>query len=309
MSCFKKRSFSRGIGRPTPFVLVVVLLLPCSLFAQSYDSLNALTRHKAKLYYSNGTAVRAGQIATRIDKVHGYYDSAVHFKPAATLLILSPADWPTYSAKGAVYGMPHYTGNQTLIVASEDNPFWKSFAPPADKLPKDLAGQLIKAYSDKNGNLSMQGFFDQLAIHEYAHAYHNQGGLSMQRKWMGELFANILLHTYVAEREPALLPALTLFPKLVISQGTQGFAYTSLTDFEEKYDDIARKSPRNYGWYQCKLHAAAADIYNAGGPEVIKKLWVALQHKTKLNDDDFAAMLAKDVHQSVADVFLKWNAE
>ncbi|RYE14560.1 MAG: hypothetical protein EOP51_27950 [Sphingobacteriales bacterium] len=225
-------------------------------------------------------------------------------------MILAPGDWGNYAAKGAVYGMPHYTTNQTLIVASEDNPFWKSFTPPIDKLPPALAAQLIKAYTDKSGNLSMQPFFDLLAIHELAHAYHNQAGLTMQRRWMGEFFANLMLHTYIAEQEPELLPALTLFPQLVISQGTQGFTFTTLTDFEDKYDDIARQNPRNYGWYQCKLHAAAADVYNAGGSDVIKKLWVALKKdKTKLNDADLIALFTEDVHQSVADVQLKWNGK
>jgi hypothetical protein len=292
------------------FILLTVIAFPISLFAQSYDSLNLLNGHKAQVYYSNGTGERARQIAARIDKVIAYYDTSIGFAPAAKILVLNPGDWGKYSAKGAVFGMPHYTENKTLVVASEDNPFWKSFTPPIDKLPKELATQVMSAYSDKSGHLSMQPFFDLLAIHELAHAYHNQGGLTMQRKWMGELFANILLHTYIAENEPGLLPALTVFPRLVMRQGTQGFAFTSLTDFEEKYDDIARQNPRNYGWYQCTLHDAAADIYNAGGSEVTKKLWVALKkQKSKLNDADLASFLATDVHQSVADVFLKWNGK
>ena len=85
----------------------------------------------------------------------------------------------------------------------------------------------------------------------------------MQRKWMGELFVNILLHTYVAENEPQSLPALTLFPKMVVAAGSSEFKYTSLNDIQERYNDIARDYPKNYGWYQCRWHAAAADIYKS----------------------------------------------
>ena len=46
----------------------------------------------------------------------------------------------------------------------------------------------------------------------------------------GELFCNILLHTYIAENEPEQLSALTVFPQMVIAGGTDGFVYTSLSD-------------------------------------------------------------------------------
>jgi len=41
----------------------------------------------------------------------------------------------------------------------------------------------------------------------------------MQRLWMQELFCNIMLHTYIAENEPQNLPALELFPEMVVSGG------------------------------------------------------------------------------------------
>jgi len=279
-------------------------------FSQSYDSLSLLNGYEVKVYYSDGTAERANQIAVRCDKVITYYKPILGIEPSVNVLILNPADWAKYSAKGAIYGMPHYTNSQTLVVASEDNPFWQSMVPPIDKLPKELAENVVKTYSNKNGNLTMQSFFDLLAIHELGHAYHNQFSVKMQRKWMGELFPNILLHTYIAENEPELLPALTLFPQIVIAGGTAGFPFTTLSDFEEKYNEIAQKSPRNYGWYQCKLHAAAATIYTAGGNKAIARLWNTLkENKNTLNDTDLASTLADKVHQSVADVQLKWDTK
>lgn len=37
-----------------------------------------------------------------------------------------------------IYGMPHCSNDHTLIVASEDNAFWRSFVPPLEALPQDL---------------------------------------------------------------------------------------------------------------------------------------------------------------------------
>ena len=53
---------------------------------------------------------------------------------------------------------------------------------------------------------------------------------------MGELFVNIMLHTYVAEKQPELLPALETFPNMVVGGGTADYKFTSLNDFEELYN-------------------------------------------------------------------------
>lgn len=104
----------------------------------------------------------------------------------------------------------------------------------------------------------------------------------MQRKWMQELFVNIILHTYVAEKEPQLLPALETFPNMVVGAGTAEYKFTSLADFERLYESMGMGA-KNYGWYQSKLHVAAKNIYNAGGPRVMKKLWVALKKHQEKN--------------------------
>ena len=288
-------------------LLFFFLSLPALLAAQNYDSLIHLDGYQTKVYYSNGTNERAKKMASRCDKVVQFYKKQIKFEPSVTLLILSPQDWSKYT-NFPVYGMPHYNDNKTLIVASDDNDFWKSFIPPISQLPRQLADQIISTYSNKNGDLTMQAFFDLLAIHELGHAYHNQGKLTMQRKWMGELFANILLHTYIAENEPELLPALTVFPKMVEAGGKSELKYTSLKDLETNYTEIGQKYPKNYGWYQSRWHIAAGNIYNTGKVKTFKKLWVTLKSNNEVLDNAaFASLLSRKVHRSVADVLLKWD--
>ncbi|HEY6626363.1 MAG TPA: hypothetical protein VIZ21_05365, partial [Ignavibacteriaceae bacterium] len=161
---------------------------------------------------------------------------------------------------------------------------------------------------DENGGLLMQAFFDLLAIHEIGHAYHHQAGVNVQRMWMGELFCNILLHTYIAENEPEQLPALTVFPQMVIAGVKEEYKFTSLTDVEERYEEIGQKYPKNYSWYQCRWHSAAGDIYDASGVEAFVKFWNAFSdQREKLNDEELAVFLSEKVHQSIADVMLKWD--
>jgi len=288
--------------------LILFLLFQTTVLAQNLTELNALNGHEAQVYYSDGEQDKASQMAIHIDKVMSFYDEVLDYRPEVTLLILSPEDWGK-NTTFPVYGMPHYSDNQTLIVASEDNAFWKSFILPLNALPKETADLIQTTYSKPNSSLSMEPFFDLLALHELGHAYHIQGGLKMQRKWMGEFFSNIFLHTYVAENEPKLLPALTVLPKVMIGQIDQSsLKYTSLEDLELYYDEIGQRYPNNYGWYQFRWHYAAGTIYDAGGLDILKKLWIALKdEKGTLNDSEFINLLSQQVHKSVADVPLKWD--
>ncbi len=306
------KTFSRQTGLFKPFCLLTLLLLiscftPGRLNAQTYDSLIMLQGHQVRVYHSEGAAVKAKRMAGQLDQVMQFYSGQTGFTPSVVLLVLSPADWNKYS-QGMVYGMPHYTNSKTLVVAAENNDFWKSFIPPLDKMPKELAGTIRETYTDPESGLTMEPFFDLLAIHELGHAYHKQGGLQMQRNWMGELFVNIFLHSYIAEKEPALLPALTVFPKMVVANtDIATLKYTSLQDLEKFYTQIAQQSPQNYGWYQCRWHMEAGSIYEAGGIAVMKKLWQALLNQQEIVADKlFTDILAVKVHVRVAAVPLNW---
>jgi hypothetical protein len=286
-------------------VLLFFLFIYASpVVSQSLDSLIHL--EKTNLYFSKGFEKRATEISKNIGGATDYYSKVLHFTPEVTILVLSKDDWSHYTSF-PMYGMPHYTSSKTLVVASSNNDFWNSFIPDMNVLPPSLADQVRNAYGQSDGSITMERFFDLLALHELGHAFHIQGGLKMQRKWMGELFCNIFLHTYIAEKAPDLLPALTVFPQMVVSTGTDGFTFTTLQQFEDNYVALGQKYPKNYGWYQCRLHVSAQKIYDAGGKEVILKLWNTLKSPDAINDDaKFTDLLRDKVHQSVANVVVKW---
>ncbi len=260
------------------------------------------------IYYSAGRGERAKSIASFMHSAISYFQNEISFTPNTKLYILAPQDWKGIAAPPLknVYGFPHNLDSGRLVIAADDNDFWASFLPPVEKLPPLLAAQISTAYGKPDGTYSMRPFFDLLALHELGHSYSSQAGLKMHRHWMGELFVNIMLHTYVAERQPQLLPALEAFPDMVIAAGTSGYSFTSLEDFERLYPTLGMGA-KNYGWYQCRLHAAAKSIYNSGGSDIMKKLWTALKkHQQEMTDSEFTTMLSKEVHPSVAELYLKW---
>ena len=288
------------------FCLCIFLHLFQPLQAQEYKTLQRLNTPELEIFYSNNQKPVATTIAHRAHDAILYYQYLLQFKPQVTLLVLAPDDWKLYT-KSPVYGMPHYSGSKILNVASSDNAFWNSFLPPLDQLPLPLHSQIVKTYRDSN-RVSMRPFFDLLALHELGHAFHMQANLEMQRKWMGELFVNILLHTYIAEKDTASLAALTLFPRMVIGNGVKEYTYTSLQSLDEGYDDIARNHPKNYGWYQCRLHAGAAKIYERDGKLAAVKLWNALKHTTtRLDDKELLQLLETNGLTSIADLIRDWD--
>lgn len=291
------------------FLFLVLFLLAQGSGAQQYNKLGKLNDHSARVYYSKGHEQRARAIALRMDKAMAYYQQLLPFRPSVTLLVLGEADWSQYTFF-PVYGMPHYTGDSTLVVAASDNAFWKSFLPSLEQLPTELRQAVQATYRRPGGSLSMEAFFDLLALHELGHAFHFQGGLNLQRKWMGELFVNILLHTYVAEKEPESLPALTLFPRMVVGGGTKEFAYTSLADIEARYEEIGQRHPQNYGWYQSRWHSAAAAIYEAAGPQIGRTLWEAFKRQSEpLGDEALAAFLEASGAKAVAGMMRSWDQD
>lgn len=296
-----------NIGRS--IILGLYILLSVSgIQAQTFENLNHIPGINMETYNSKGSNEQAESMATLCDSVLSFYMSIIDFEPTVTLLVLSPTDWGEYT-KFPFYGMPHYPDEETLVVASEDNDFWKSMLPPLDQLPATLALQISDTYSDSNGNLTMRGFFDLLAIHELGHAFHEQGNLTMQRKWIGELFANMFLHTFIAEKRPELLPALTIFPEMVLSStNKEDLKYSTLSELETNYGLITQQYPKNYAWYQCQLHTAAGIIYDEGGVPAFQKLWNVLKTNNEpLDNSALAKLLSNMVDESVANVQLKWD--
>ena len=310
-------SYPSGSKLLTKIKIVFALLFLCNVsFAQDTSTkitkqlpLYKLTGFTQTYYYSPGHEERAKSIAVFMEKAGKYFQKELKFTPKATLYILAPQHWKDVAAKPLqdVYGFPHNIDTSRLAIAAEDNDFWRSFLPEVAKLSPPMAAQVAKAYRKPDGFYSMMPFFDLLALHEMGHSYTSQAGLKMQRHWMGELFVNIMLHTYVAEKQHELLPALETFPDMVVSAGTAEYKFTSLEDFEKLYETLGM-GPKNYGWYQSKLHSAAKDIYKAGGKTVLNKLWKSLKrHQEEMTDIEFANMLNKEVHPSVANVYVKWN--
>ncbi|MBK8340620.1 MAG: hypothetical protein IPK99_11790 [Flavobacteriales bacterium] len=148
---------------------------------QGVNALQRLDGFSFTVLYSAGHEERARAMAQLCERTMVYMDGQLDFIPALQLKVLAQVDWSAHTAF-PVYGMPHPVRDTTLVLAAEDNDFWRSFVPDTAQLPGDLVIQVRSAYGTPDGGLSMQPFFDLLVLHELAHLYH------LQRPWTSHGF-------------------------------------------------------------------------------------------------------------------------
>lgn len=292
--------------------LSIALAFVCSgLSSYAQDApkprpLEQLTGFSFPVWYSPGHVDRARDMAMLCERTMVYMDGSLAFRPAMQLKVLAEQEWSAHTGF-PVYGMPHPVNDTVLVLAAEDNAFWRSFIPDLSQLPPDLVAQVRNAYGTVDGGLSMQPFFDLLVLHELGHLYHLQKPVVLPRLWLSELFANVFLHTFIAEEEPQRLAALTVFPRMVVARGTEGFAFTTLEQLEANYTLITKEHPTNYGWYQCKWHCAAADIHEHAGANALRAYWDCFyMQRGPMDDAALARLLSGSVHPSVAAVMTNW---
>lgn len=286
--------------------LIILLLIVKMTLGQTYDNLHRLDGKN--VYYSSNAKERAAKIFDNLAKAEDFFQSEFNIQADYTLLVLSPSDWKIYAHPQAIYGIPHYLPDGRIIVASENNNFWKRNTPPIDKIPYELAMKLKNTYTDTNGEINLTDFFDLLAVHELGHVFQNAAGMLKQRSWLNEIFCNVLLHTYIAEHNPEQLPHLTVFPEVSAkSFPSERLHYTTLEDFETYYNEIATKHPDNYGWYQCRFHVAAGEIYDKGGKTAMKKMWNSvLAQQEKLSNEKLMTLL-QTAHPALGEAISNWG--
>lgn len=217
------------------------------------------------VWHSEGLAERAGPIAERCATARHLLSELFEIEPAVELLVLTEKDWPGHAAH-PLYGMPNST-RDTVVVAGEPNRFWLAFI---DMVDDEGRTELAEAYRDGTGEIDLSPFFDLLAIHELSHVYQAQGRVRFPRLWLNEFFCNLCLHAYVVAEEPERLPELLTFPRVVSTVSADRFEYRTEQDFERLYDEMPGT---NYGWFQCRMHAGAASVYDGGGIRILKRLW------------------------------------
>lgn len=218
--------------------------------------------------------------------------------------MLDEHDWPTRSVH-PVYGMPNYRAGN-LMVAATPNPFWAGFADLATAASNPQREAVIATYATPGGTVDLTTFFDLLAVHELFHVFLEDAGIGLPRLWLMELVCNLALPHYVAACEPHQLPPLEVLPRAVDALDRDQLEHHTLAAFEARY--AFGMDPINYGWYQCRLHEAAAKIHAATDGTALSICWTAFAETSDapMSDTELAHFLDTHIAPTLGDVLRTW---
>jgi hypothetical protein len=253
------------------------------------DLRNGLVEVPAGLptFASRGVEERAISIGRIAADSYEYLALLLGFRPAAQVLVVDEADWSNVT-QTPVYGLPN-AWNGSLVVAGTEAPLWDSFA---EMVARDDRAEFEETYAGPDGVIRLGPFMDLVAVHEVAHIFH-QRTQHFPRLWLQELFANLCLHAWVADRAPRQMRTLTTMPRLGSKAPAESFGHSSRDDFEQFYTEMGGP---NYVWYQFRLQVEAGALHDRAGTSAVRRLFDAFG----LDDDALARRLETEVDPGLA---------
>lgn len=267
------------------------------------DELVPLSGFSFPLHASPGAEEAGLEVGRRCEAALAFLTELFDFRPRVVAMVLAPEHWQRHGTF-PVYGMPHFMGQDTLVVASQDNDVWRGMEPPMEALSSSVLSAGQRVYGLPDGSLAYGPFFDLVAVHELGHIFHLQAGVEFQRLWLREFFCDLCMHAYVALREPESLSAVETFPAMIVAGGEDHLQHRSLADFERLYVGVGI---REYGWYQSQFLFAAKRVFEVQGVDVLRRLWRAfLGGQQQLDDNGLADLLHAEVDPEVARILTDW---
>lgn len=275
-----------------------------------HEGLGGLAGFPFPVLASSGTEPTARTIATRTARAYSFLGEVLSTTPEIALLVLSPADWAPRTT--IPYGVANVSKGNLIVPGETGDAAWRELADLLLGARADVIAAARRVYGTPvgtGGALDLGSFWDLLSIHELGHAFSGQANVRFRRKWLGEFFANLCLHAYVATVEPDLLPALETLPRLVVGLGGGAYAHHSLAEFEDLYFGVGKM---NYFWYQFHLQVEVKHVFDAMGLQGMQRLFAAFRlprgsaPEGTVSRDQLVDQLHQQVHPRMAQVLTDW---
>jgi hypothetical protein len=135
---------------------------------------------------------------------------------------------------------------------------------------------------------------------------------------LGEIFANLALHAFVATKRPERLHTLEVLPtvgagsrRLATRMRTEG--YSTLEDLEAHYTGGRDPmSPLNYVWYQYRWQRLAASMFDADGEDGLVRFWHCFHGTDRFSSVEVSAaslvpLLTTEVSETLGRAIRAWR--
>jgi hypothetical protein len=192
--------------------------------------------------YSNGSLTRARAAASVTADAYTYFTRLFAVEPDIAVIVAGEADWESRQP----YGLPFFNDDEgqirpgIVVMPAGTGDFWAGMGEDIrDASPRGYA-RLRAAYPGRAGELDLQPFFDLVTIHELGHAFEVLGDLRLPTFWLGEIFADLVLHAFVSARQPESLNTLESLPSVAarsrrLAARWRAEGYSTLEELEAHY--------------------------------------------------------------------------
>jgi hypothetical protein len=285
------------------------------------SGLACLGGYPFEVRYSDGALVRARAAADIAANAYVYLRRLfTGVDPDIAVIVADKADWQSRQP----YGLPFFNDDDgqirpgIVVMPAGSGDFWiaigqdiRDASPPGYK-------RLLAAYPDGADGLDLQPFFDLVTIHELGHAFGVLGDLRLPTFWLGEIFANLALHAFVAARQPESLNTLEVLSTVGARSRRLGArmraeGYSTLEELEAHYTGGDQPmSPLNYIWYQYRWQRLAAKMFNADGEDGLVRFWNCFHGTDGLGSGgvtaaSLAPLLRTEVSETLGRAIQNWR--
>jgi hypothetical protein len=285
------------------------------------EGLAQLDGYPFEVRHSTGAQVRAQAVAEVAADAYAYFRRLLGgVEPDIALIVVDKEDWQSRQP----YGLPFFNDDKDqirpgiLVMPARSGDFWAAMADDLRQTSPGAFRRLLATYPDGRGGVDLQPFFDLITIHELGHAFAAFGDLDLPTFWLGEIFANLALHVFVATKRPSCLETLEALP--MVGAGSRRLearmraeGYTTLEDLERHYTGGENPmGPLNYVWYQYRWQRIAAEMFEADGEESLVRFWNCFRgpHRAtagEVTPEGLRSLLGSEVSETLGAALDRWG--
>jgi hypothetical protein len=144
------------------------------------------------------------------------------------------------------------------------------------------------------------------------------GGLRLPTFWLGEIFADLALHAFVATKQPGSLNTLEVLSTVGarsrrLDTRMRAEGYSTLEDLEAHYTGGDQPmSPLNYVWYQYRWQRLAAKMFDADGEDGLVRFWNCFHGTDRFSSGEvttaaLALLLKTEVSETLGRGIQNWR--
>ncbi len=277
--------------------------------------------YRFEVRYSEGSLIRARAAANVTADAYVYFNRLFsNVEPDIAVIVANETDWESRQP----YGLPFFNDDDgqirpgILVMPAGTGDFWIVMGQDLHEASPREYRRLLATYPDGTGGLDLQPFFDLVTIHELGHAFEVLGDLRLPTFWLGEFFANLALHAFVATRQPESLNTLEVLSSVGaesrrLDARVRAEGYSTLDELEAHYTGGDNPmSPLNYVWYQYRWQRLAAKVFDTDGEDGLIRLWECFHARDRLSSGEataasLAPLLRIEVSETLGRAIEDWR--